>query len=559
MTTNLGLLNFYRALIIVTLFMSVNSNGQNIQSSGTDFWFGYMESLTPSFNGPPKFSLQLSSTASTDVTIEVPGRGYEHTMTLSSNEVVNFDFPGFDLEPRGSGVITNLAVFISSVESIEVVAIHHRQYFSSSTRLFPVHSLGKEYMVLGARDDAQRSPSSLVIVAGLDSTFVNICLTPCGSKGSINVTLNKGQTYQLQSLDDVSGTKITTNKPVSVFSGARQAVLNKADDSHIYFAMPTLDLADTFYAAVPNLELNDFSYIVILGTKNNTSVTVNDDEYLLQDGESKHIKIDGPRIIESSKPIFVGQYNSGSDNWLIRAGPSMTVLNPVCSGLKSVKFITKEDFSGSMLEHAYTIITRDTLDVYFDSIKVVGFSKFPAIQLFYKVAGIENGPHEISSSTGFSGHVYGRSEAEYYTFSFGFSADCLSTDYRVHDTAQKDKDWDIFPNLTKPEKVVYDTVQKGKVQSIKKDTKSFYSINQEECDKWQISPNPNNGIFGIKINGSNVKLDNIEIYDARSRLVYASEWNDNQFEYLNTDLAAGMYYLRISPCDVAKKFVVIKE
>ncbi len=502
-------------LFLILLICQTHVYGQNAQSSGKDFWFGYMENLFAGINGYPQFTVQIFAIAGdADVTIEIPKKNYTFSFSVTQGQVIEADLPPFDLEPRGSGVIADLGIHITSTTDIEVVAIHNRRFFSATTRLFPRKSLGKEHVILAAEDILDLSPSAFLVVATEDNTTVSVCASPCGTKGEFSFNLNKGQTYQFQSPEDLSGTVVVGDKPIAVFSGAKQAALIEGDDSHIFIAMPPVEYAATEFAVVPNRQLNNQTYLALLGISDNTEITVNDSTITVNRGERKDIKINNAMVISSTKPMFVGQYNNGSKLFLMGGtyGPSLALIQPLSSKVKRMSFKPKEDFAMSNLVHSITLIVEDTTGVRLNNEAIPNFVAFPNSSYFYSAQKIEDKIYQITAPSGFIGQAYGSSAAEYYTFSLGYN-----------DT-----------NLVNPNGL----------------------FTSADCDNWKIASNLNDGSFKILTNEVSIKGGMIEIFDTNGRLVYknANIASTNQLFRLN--LSPGMYFARLNACNSVKKFVV---
>lgn len=154
-----------------------------------------------------------------------------------------------NLECRTSEAVENKGIEVISDEPITVYGYSSQITTSDIFTAIPVSNLGTEYRVISMPNDfyapakgrtvnslsdferANRSGMFLV-VAGQDGTLVDINTTAPTQGGksayqSFTITLNKGQTYLVKSLatpdvkrtNDLTGSYIKSNKPVSVFSG----------------------------------------------------------------------------------------------------------------------------------------------------------------------------------------------------------------------------------------------------------------------------------------------------------------------------------------------------
>lgn len=498
-------------IITILFFLTSPIYSQNSITSGRDFWFGYMENLIPGINGLPSYEIQVYAIEdSVDLLVEIPLKGYANNYQIDKNQVTTIVLPSFDFEPKGSGVITDLGIHLSSNAEIEIVSIHNRVYFTSTTKIYPTKTLGKDYFIMAAEDDLQRSPSSFLLVATNDNTEIRICLNPCDSSGTISIVLNKGETYQYQSLKDLTGTEIKASNVISVFSGAKQAQFQIEDDSHIYFAMPPKYLASKNYVVGPNIGLENRSFLKVLALEDNTSVFYQQEEFILNKGRFRLIKLDRPFEITSSKPIFIGQFNSGSGVRSGRiGGPSMIINQWIGSEINISKFNTKDEFGDIALEHGLSIFTRDTASLMINGSVQNNFKRIQNSDYFYLASRIEPGTYQLNSTSGFIGQVYGSGRAEYYSFSLG-----MNDDSKINQ--------DQIPEFN--------------------------------CGNWNITPNPSSGEFILSTVAQLPMNCSLEIYDARGRFVGDFELRQNSF--YKSSILPGMYFARLSCCDQIKKLII---
>src|SRR5207247_10011993 len=112
---------------------------------------------------------------------------------------------------------------------VTVYGLDEIRYSTDAYLGLPTDALGTDYIALGyggAKQADLGNLSELAIVATEDDTTVTIkpatALVGHQSGAAFQVSLNQGQTYQLQGTD-VSGTLISSSAPVSVFSGPKCA------------------------------------------------------------------------------------------------------------------------------------------------------------------------------------------------------------------------------------------------------------------------------------------------------------------------------------------------
>ena len=205
----------------------------------------------------------------------------------------------------------------------------------------PVDVLGKEYIV------PTYSPvgSSIVqVVAQEDNTQVSFMLRlPRGGRvhygdrylysgNFINTTLNDLEVFQVQGDSDLSGTVVTSSKPVAVFSGDDCTLVpfNTFPCNHLVEQIPPVSVWGKEFITNPtpdNLGGDEFH---IIASKDNTDVNVDwQRKGTLNKGDKYEIPVPWNKtsLITTSNPSLVVQYTSGDGS-----PPSMSIVPPTqCS------------------------------------------------------------------------------------------------------------------------------------------------------------------------------------------------------------------------------------
>jgi len=172
--------------------------------------------------------------------------------------------------------------------------------------------------------------------------------------------INRLQTVYVRSLEDLTGTKIVTNKPVSVFSGHE---LDIHGDHHIEQVPPTT-LWGRVYYTVPLATRRSYA-IKVLAAYSSTNVDIycNDTKrsYTINEGEfvSKLCSLQEYCVIYSSKNIVVAQFalDSADDPGGINIGdPMMTLVPATDFYTNSFVFSTLQNHKSSGYKHFINII-----------------------------------------------------------------------------------------------------------------------------------------------------------------------------------------------------------
>ena len=297
-------------------------------------------------------------------------------ITTSEPEPVNFDitangfrFSGVANRNSSTRVILPNTVEVQSitdrekgiyvkaegVRKIVVYGLSYAQFTSDAFLALPCNTLAVdsyEYYSV-AYTVSSDWESLLLIVACEDDTLV---ITPTGS-----ITLNRLQTYQIESLTDLTGTRIISSKPVSVFSS--QECVNVpvgivACDFITEQVPPTSTWGNRFLIA-SLLGRNSGERIRVLASTQNSVVTVNcnRDERrstfnLSGNWTEFQVASNDYCVIEASSPIFVAQYALGQQADGLVGDPFMMMIPPI------------EQYSNSYVFDALSTFQSNYITVY---------------------------------------------------------------------------------------------------------------------------------------------------------------------------------------------------
>ena len=212
----------------------------------------------------------------------------------------------------------------------------------------PVDVLGKEYIVPTHSAIHPRRGCFVQVVAQEDNTQVSFILRLprfgrvhygdryLYSGELINTTLNDLEVFQVQVDSDLSGTVVTSSKPIAVFSGEHYtwAFLNKRVPSHVVEQIPPVSVWGKEFITNPTPNNFGRDQFLIIASKNNTDVNVDwQKKKTLNKGEKYEISAPWNKtsLITTSNPSLVVQYTTSgygrTDSW-----PSMSIVPPTqCS------------------------------------------------------------------------------------------------------------------------------------------------------------------------------------------------------------------------------------
>jgi hypothetical protein len=331
-----------KSLLTALMALSVLT-GTGRTTKGKEFWIGFMENISLSFNGPPAFKLHINCDITTTCTMSVPFTGFTTTFVVNGNQTYILDLPAGNFNPLGDEATANNGIMVSANDSVEVKAFHHRMFFTESTLVLPLQEIGSDYILTAQQDGMNNSPSEFVVLATQNNTTVQI--TPAavtlGTRPAgvaFTVTIQKGQMYQLQSMTDLSGTLVKSMnalQKIAVFSGARQAQFgcNMGADDHIYDQAYPVSSFGKQYNVVP-FSGHIIDQLKIVGSQNSTTVTASGiGTFTLNKGSVVTFPITAATEISSNFPVSVAQFatsqgcngstsNDGGDPGMINLVPA---------------------------------------------------------------------------------------------------------------------------------------------------------------------------------------------------------------------------------------------
>ncbi|KAG8143303.1 hypothetical protein E2320_000560 [Naja naja] len=236
----------------------------HVTSRGKSFITAFMQNYNP---GQPTQKLELHISGYNFVTnIKVSTSNTILHKTISEGEIASIMLPQ-SLVMVGSDKF-NKAVLIEADQDISVISYNYLPITSDGTITYPIHQLGELYYVVTPTESGTKE---FAIIAHEDLTTVTIHLKGTVTykshvyrPGSIFVTdLKAFEAIQLQSTEDLSGTRIESTKPVAVLSGHSCVSKFTACDHVVEQLLPVQSWGTTFIVPpVPFQTQYDIVYIV---------------------------------------------------------------------------------------------------------------------------------------------------------------------------------------------------------------------------------------------------------------------------------------------------------
>ena len=458
-------------LILICMLNTLVLSAQDFSNKGTDFWVvysGHIDALNS------RMALYITSTVNTSGTVSVNGQSTKFTVIANQVSVVQL---------TSSTIPSNADAYLANnnVNQLEVIGVNKGIHIESknpvvvyshilnsarsgSTLVLPTKVLGREYVVstyksagsivpLTGNGAEQQKNTQFEIIATEDGTYVEI--TPTNSDYNkhhlANVTfdtlLNKGDVYQYQSFEDLTGTKIRSVavsnlscKKIAVYSGSTWTAMGcssaNSGDNLYQQLFPTSAWGKRYYTSPSiNRKCDIFRILVqdptakvyVNGVALSTASLINNSFYEINTSGDNSF-----RDIYSDSPISVFQYfiTMACDGSSI-GDPEMIALNPIEQTLNDITVMSaRRDLTPpntNITNHYLNIIFKTTA---YGSLKIdgntptakpiaMGTTGYSYIQEDVTNSTNLSPSHKIVCDTGFICIAYGYGNVESYGYNAG--------------------------------------------------------------------------------------------------------------------------------------------
>ncbi len=253
----------------------------------------------------------------------------------------------------------NKGILVEADENINLYGISYHSLTADAYLALPCSKMEvDEYEYYGISYHTVNSdfPSVILLVACENETVVKF--------GSSTITINSMETYQIESDNDLTGTRITSSKPLSVFSGSDCASVPQGTaycDNLVEQVPPTVTWGSKFLVASLEGRSSGEGIRVLsaraagVAVNCNTNVLVS--EFQLQSGGSFRefeIPINSFCSIESTSPVLVTQYAYGRVSDGV-GDPFMMIIPPI------------EQFTNNYVVEVFPLFASSYVTVYVSS------------------------------------------------------------------------------------------------------------------------------------------------------------------------------------------------
>lgn len=382
-----------------------------------------------------------------------------YTVSVSDKKIKIMSVSFSGTVARDNRRVMNRHITIEADEDISVLAIKDLFASSEAMQLYPLQTYGKDYVVIAPDGKKDKNPANLslsqcVIIAKENNTKVLINSPVPLIKEldqSFEILLQKGQCYLLQgavtkndTVRDISGTVVTADNPISIFSGANCyniGVLPIKPPRTFYTCnklfeqlLPCKEYAKEYLIVAPSSSLTDIvdagpHYCKVMPVLDTASLFINNVFIKkLQKGEPYLFPIELPSAIRGTSPLTSitirrsGVETQGLSSDKVFGDPFMVLNQPMNLWTDSYSFVHPENKyrgtpggSTNFTEFYATIVIPKSTTVYLDDKKVLPslFKNFDPIstrglcsEFAYATLKMTEGVHTITADKRFGIYVY---------------------------------------------------------------------------------------------------------------------------------------------------------
>jgi hypothetical protein len=449
-------------LLFCALWITSGSpaHAQRFTTKGTDFWLAFMEAYDPGTG--VELSVAITAEFAATGTLSLPLAGWSQPFTIAAGGSIVITIPQDVAMVMGSENSRGQGIHVESDKIVAVFALSYTRGSADAMTVFPTPVLGSDYTVLSYKpffnvfaEPPIPYPSQFAIVGVADGTTVEItpsAVTYAGHTAGVpfTVTVNAGEVYQVQSDEDLTGSRVRTTgctsncQTFALLSGVKFAVVGVQRNGmpcgfadHLVEQMYPNSTWGIEYITMPFQSRLEGDIVRVLAAQDGTTYTINGGTPItLNRGEFRDTLLATTSYITADKPVAVGQYARGRQcDDILYSDPFMVMLSPVRQSLESMIFttFTPTQISGYYLD--LTIKSSDVATVVLDGNPIsASFSPLAANPL-YSIAqlSVTAGQHVITSNCGVTAMIYAFGSSISYGYSAGASLENIASAEITHE------------------------------------------------------------------------------------------------------------------------------
>lgn len=325
-------------------------------------------------------------------------------------------------------------IHVTAVSPVSVHVISENSTSAEGYLALPTPGLGTNYYVMSYAS-SRYTGSEFAVVATQNATTVSITPKAAGTTkpaGAVfTVSLNMGETYQFANPAnaDLTGTQVTSDKPVAVFSGHRCADVPSGVGYCDYLVeqLPDVSIWGNTFHTSPFSGRARYT-VRVMASQNGTTFTTMPAGLIsgtLNAGQFVDVVLTGAGEFVSNNPVLLAQFMRGyADDTAAKGDPSMVLVTPAEMSMTEATF-----GAHGLAKTTGVYLNLVTETAALANLKLDNVAVNPA--LFKPIGGtsiystgtipVAAGAHSLLGTAGFSALVY----------DFGVSWDAVSYAYPV--------------------------------------------------------------------------------------------------------------------------------
>jgi len=235
-----------------------------VDTRGTDFWVSFGNNGNNAASTAVDLQIRVVADQATTGTIyftelsvavpfSIPAGGvFTHVLNANQRDAVY---------GMNAGTSSKTAR-IQTNHPVTVFALNQIFHFTDATNLLPVQTLGTEYYQIQHIQTSTARRAGYIIIATEDNTQI-------AHRGT-NITLNAGEVYHYYSDIDLTGTRITSNRPIAFFTTQTTSLSGSSYDHLFQQLAPVNTWGRDFMVPVT---LRGIERVRILASQDGTDIT----------------------------------------------------------------------------------------------------------------------------------------------------------------------------------------------------------------------------------------------------------------------------------------------
>lgn len=411
------------------LILGQNAIAQTPDNSGTEFVLGMMTNFEPDAND--NVELFITGDLATNGTVEIPGLAFSQAFVIVPGTVTSVGLP-IAVRATGSDTIAPLGIVVTADEEVIVYGLNQQLHTTDAYLGLPSDILGNDHVILGYEGALGSYHSEFAVVGVEDNTTVTIIpKTSTGIRtGGVpyDITLNRLDVYQLQAIGPLSGSIVSSDKPVAVFGGSDCAFVPTGFYAcdHLVEQIPPTATWGTNFLTAPLATRTAGDIFRIVSRDDTTDIlvdgvffsTINRGDFVEMDLASGTL-----HEIQTSGPALLMQYSKGTQADDVTSDPFQMMIPPTEQFLSGYTLSTPTATPVAFNNYINVVVpTADTDLCSIDGIPfsaiftTIGSTGFSAAQ-----QPVAIGAHVLSCPNGFGAYSYGWASADSYGYPGGLA------------------------------------------------------------------------------------------------------------------------------------------